>query len=46
MVDKIDDLCYFWKVCLEDGYFKISLNDDVCVEFGEIILVMFFISVS
>ena len=46
MADKIDDSRYFWKARSEDGHFKIGLNDDARVEFGEISSVTFFINVS
>ncbi|MCK1254503.1 hypothetical protein MX081_10900 [Streptococcus uberis] len=35
MADKIDDSRYLWKARSEDGHFKIGLNDDARVEFGE-----------
>lgn len=41
IADKIDDSRYFWKACSEDGHFKIGLNDDARVEFGEISSVTF-----
>ena len=46
MADKIDDSRYFWKARSEDGHFKIGLNDDARVEFGEISSVTFFIKVG
>ena len=46
MADKIDDSRYLWKARSEDGHFKIGLNDDARVEFGEISSVTFFINVS